>query len=353
MQTRVYINKSRKTLLQFYLFIYLLNCTQNLDVQRDCSKITCICWKSLTYTTVNLLSILRSCALRDEHYFHMRIGTSTLLSCLTILTAASLVVSGFHLLNYFIVTNGDSEKITQPMLKNVNNQYIGITPVFNSSNWTNGYDKFAELLFNNVGKCFAPAFGISAGVLLGVATQSGFLLAVFTSLLGVLDAFEIITFIVGLMNSNIWRTGLKEFLTDTQKLFVGANATNFESVFWNYIQNTNHCCGVHNPNEWNTTVVNWTRTVNYSTINFSLYVPLSCCRALHRGVPPNCILTTELSNTIFNQGCLENVGWNLYYLDATDLKGVYGALIIIHTAIVALYIAYRQMRRKEMRIYLF
>ncbi|KAF5404014.1 hypothetical protein PHET_02407 [Paragonimus heterotremus] len=283
----------------------------------------------------------------------MRIGTNTLLGCLTILTAASLVVSGFHLINYFIVRNGDSEKMTQPMLRNVNNQYIGITPVFNSSNWTNGYNKFAEMLFVNVGKCFAPAFGISAGVLLGVAAQSEFLLAVFNVLLAVLDACEIITFIVGLVDSNVWRIGLKEFLTDTQKRFVGANATNFESVFWNYIQNNDHCCGIHNPNEWNTTVVNWTRTVTYSTINFSLHVPLSCCRALRRGVPPNCILTSELSNTIFNQGCLENVGWNLYYLDATDLKRVYGAFIIMHMAIVVLYIAYRQLRRKEMRIYLF
>ncbi|KAA3676088.1 uncharacterized protein DEA37_0005862 [Paragonimus westermani] len=154
------------------------------------------------------------------------------------------------------------------------------------------------------------------------------------------------------VQSNLeWRAGVKEFLTDTQKGFVGANATNFESVFWNYIQNDYQCCGVHNPNEWNTTMVNWTRTVTYSTGNFSLYVPLSCCRALQKGVPPKCVLTTELPNTIFNQGCLENVGWHLYYLDATDLRTMYGALIIMHTTIVALYIAYGRLRRKELRIY--
>ncbi|KAF6776985.1 hypothetical protein AHF37_03288 [Paragonimus kellicotti] len=108
-----------------------------------------------------------------------------------------------------------------------------------------------------------------------------------------------------------------------------------------------------NPNEWNTTVVNWTRTVTYSSRNFSLDVPLSCCRGLRKGVPPDCILTTGLSNTIFNQGCLENVGLNLYYLDATDRKGVYGAFIIMHTTIVALYIAYRRLRQKELRTHLF
>ncbi|KAA3676089.1 uncharacterized protein DEA37_0005863, partial [Paragonimus westermani] len=68
----------------------------------------------------------------------MQTGTSTILSCLTILTAASLIVSGFHLLNYFIVTNGDSKEMSWPMLQNVNNQYINLTPVFNSSDWTCG-----------------------------------------------------------------------------------------------------------------------------------------------------------------------------------------------------------------------